>query len=522
MIKLPETFNVASVMVDRHVAEGRGAQIAIECGDQKVSYRDLLENTNRVGNLLRQLGIDLEQRVLLALLDSPEFLYCFLGAIKIGAVAVPVNPWLRARDYEYLLNDTRARVVVVSETTLPEIQQLSRDRLRYLKEVVLVGERNTQFANLCELMKTASPELQMEPTNKDDMAFWLYSSGSTGAPKGCVHLHHDMVICSEAYAKGILRMSESDRCYSVARLFFAYGLGNAGYFPLYCGATTILSSARPTPVSIFADIERYRPTLFFSVPTNYAALLASQREDRREFDLSSVRHAISAGESLPAALFERFKQRFNIEILDAWGSTEALQMVLSNSPGKVRPGSSGKVIPGYEAKIVNEEGIPVTKGEIGHLLIKADSICTGYRNQHEKSKAAFEGAWFRTGDEYYQDPDGYFWYAGRADDLFKVNGRWLSPAQVESALIAHPAVREAGVVAREDTAGLLKPVAYVVLHNNFVPTDSLRRELQDWVGQRLSSYKKPQWIEYLPELPKTATGNLQRFRLRELQKTRTD
>jgi benzoate-CoA ligase family protein len=519
LIKLPETFNVASIMVDRHVVEGRGAQIAIECGDQRVSYRDLLESTNRVGNVLRRLGVDLEQRVLLALLDSPEFLYCFFGAIKIGAVVVPVNPWLRAQDYEYLLNDTRARVAVVSEASLPEIQQLSRDRLRYLKEIVLVGKMNTQVANLSELMKAASPELQTEPTSKDDMAFWLYSSGSTGVPKGCVHLHHDMVVCSEAYAKGILRMNESDRCYSVARLFFAYGLGNAGYFPLYCGATTILSPARPTPVGIFEDIERYRPTLFFSVPTNYAALLARQREDGKESDLSSIRHAISAGESLPAALFERFKQRFGIDILDAWGSTETLQMVLANSPGHVRPGSSGKVITGYEAKIVNEEGIPVTKGEIGHLLVKADSICAGYWNQHEKTKATFEGAWFRTGDEYYQDPDGYFWYAGRADDLFKVNGRWLSPAQVESALIAHPAVREAGVVAREDAAGLLKPVAYVVLNDNFIPTDCLRTELQDWVGKKLSSYKKPHWIEYLPELPKTATGKLQRFKLRELQRT---
>jgi len=299
-------------------------------------------------------------------------------------------------------------------------------------------------------------------------------------------------------------------------LFFAYGLGNAGYFPLYCGATTILSPARPTPASIFADIERYRPTLFFSVPTNYAALLARQPEEGKEFDLSSIRHAISAGESLPAALYERFKQRFGIEILDAWGSTETLQMVLANPPGEVRPGSSGKVIPGYEAKIVSEEGIPVPKGEIGHLLVKADSTCTGYWNQHEKTKATFEGDWFRSGDKYYEDENGYFWYAGRADDLFKVNGRWVSPSEVESALIAHPAVREAGVVAREDASGFLRPAAYVVLNDDFLPTDSLRGELQDWVGARLSSYKKPHWVEYLPELPKTATGKVQRFKLREL------
>ncbi len=519
MIKLPEIFNVASVMVDRHVVEGRGAQIAIECGDQRVSYRGLLENTNRFGNVLRRLGVDREQRVLLALPDSPEFLYCLFGTIKIGAVAVPVNPWLRAQDYGYLLNDTRARVAVVSEATLPEIRLLSRDRLNYLKEIVLVGKTNTEVANLSELMAAASPELQAEPTSKDDMAFWLYSSGSTGAPKGCVHHHHDMVVCSEAYAKGILRMSESDRCYSVARLFFAYGLGNAGYFPLYCGATTILSPARPTSSGIFADIERYRPTLFFSVPTNYAALLAHQREDREEFDLSSIRHAISAGESLPAALFERFKQRFGVEILDAWGSTETLQMVLANSPGEARAGSSGKIIPDYEAKIVDENGVAVPQGEIGQLLVKADSTCSGYWNQHEKNKATFEGAWFRTGDKYYQDEDGYFWYAGRADDLFKVNGRWLSPAEVERALVAHPAVREAGVIAREDGAGLLKPAAYVVLNESFVESDALRQELRDWVGHELGSYKKPQWVEYLSELPRTATGKLQRFKLRELQNT---
>ena len=518
MIKLPETFNVAGIMIDRHVVEGRGAKVAIECGDERLTYRELMENTNRVGNLLRQLGVDLEQRVLLALLDSPEFLYCFFGAIKIGAVAVPVNPWLREQDYEYLLNDTRARVAVVSEACLPEIQKISRDRMRWLKEIILVG-KNPRLANLSDLMNAASPQLQTEATNKDDMAFWLYSSGSTGAPKGCVHLHHDMVVSSEAYAKGILRMNESDRCYSVARLFFAYGLGNAGYFPLYCGATTILSPARPTPISILADIERYRPTLFFSVPTNYAALLAHQRGNGKEFDLSSIRHAISAGESLPVSLFERFKQRFGIEILDAWGSTETLQMVLANSPGEVRPGSSGKIIPGYEAKIVDDQGISVPQGEVGQLFVKADSTCAGYWNQHEKNKAMFEGAWFRTGDKYYEDEDGYFWYAGRADDLFKVNGRWLNPAEVERVLNAHPAVQEAGVVAREDGAGLLKPAAYVVLNEKFAPNDALRRELQDWIGNELSSYKKPHWVEYLPELPRTATGKLQRFKLRELQRT---
>jgi benzoate-CoA ligase len=366
-------------------------------------------------------------------------------------------------------------------------------------------------------MKDASAELDPEPTSKDDTAFWLYSSGSTGFPKGCVHLHHDMVVCAESYAKGILKMNEQDRCYSVARLFFAYGLGNAGYFPLACGGTSILSPARPTPDVVYATIERYRPTLFFSVPTSYAALLAHRRGEGGEFDLSSIRHAISAGEALAAPLFERFKQRFGIEILDALGSTEALHMVIANRPGEVRPGSSGKPIPGCEARIVDEQEQPAPVSEIGNLLVKSDALCAGYWNQHEKTKQTFVGQWFRTGDKYYQDADGYFWYAGRADDLFKVGGRWLSPAEVESALVAHPAVQQAAVIAREDSNKLAKPVAYVVLNDDFRAGDGLVQELQDWVGERLGDYKRPRWIEFLPDLPKTATGKLQRYKLRELQ-----
>lgn len=521
LITLPETFNVACQFVDRNVLEGRGEKIAIECGDERVSYRQLLERTNRVGNALRRVGVRPEERVLLLLLDTPEFLYGFFGAIKIGAAAVPVNTLLKPHEYEFLFNDTRARVALVSESLLPQLESTPRERFKYLQEIIVVGKPSRHFLCLGDAMDASSPELDAEPTSKDDAAFWLYSSGSTGSPKACIHLHHDMVVCSELYARGILGMNDRDRCYSVARLFFAYGLGNAGYFPLYCGATTILSPARPTPAGIYADIERYRPTLFFSVPTNYAALLAYQRADAEEFDLSSIRHAISAGESLPAPLFERFKQRFGIEILDALGSTETLQMVISNRPGEVRPGSSGKIIPGYEAKIVDEQGRAVGPGEIGNLLIKGDSICAGYWNQHERTKDVFEGHWFRTGDKYYQDEEGYFWYAGRANDTFKVNGRWLSPAEVESALIAHPAVREAAVVARDDETGLTKPAAYVVLNPDFLPNHELARELEDWVAQRIGAYKRPRWIEFSLELPKTATGKLQRFKLRELQSERS-
>jgi len=551
LIHLPENFNVATWFVDRNVEEGRGAKTAIECGDARITYEQLLENTNRAGNALLELGVRPEERVLLLLLDTPDFLYSFFGAIKIGAVPVPVNTLARHRDYEYMLNDSRARVVVVSEPLLPHLETIAGEKLRYLRQIVVATDfmeglslqhpslrtagvenapRNDSTApfpvrSLKNLMGAASPQLEAAATSKDEAAFWLYSSGSTGPSKGCVHLHHDMVVCTEAYAKGILRMQESDRCFSVARLFFAYGLGNAGYYPLGCGATTILDPVRPTPATIFADIERYKPTLFFSVPTNFAALLAHQREGGGDFDLQSVRFAISAGEALPAPLFHRFKERFGVEILDALGSTETLHMVIANGPSAVKAGSSGKIIPGYEARLVDENGAEAATNEIGDLLVKSDATCAYYWNKHEKSKETFVGGWFRTGDKYYRDEDGYFWYAGRANDLFKVSGLWLSPAEVESVLIAHVAVREAAVVAREDKDGLVKPAAYVVLEASaevwgVAPREELARELRELVGQRIGGYKRPRWIEFVAEIPKTATGKLQRFKLREMQGAR--
>lgn len=517
---LPDQFNVATYFIDRNVEEGRAEKVAIECGDETVNYAQLLSGVNRVGNAFRDLGVRPEERVLILLHDSPIFLYCFFGAIKIGAVAVPINTMLRPQEYEYIVNDSRARVAIVSDSLLEKIQQVAGSKRRSLETIVVAGDAAPECLDFSDIFEHASPELVAAPTSKDDAAFWLYSSGTTGSPKACVHLHHDMVVATEAYARSVLNMKETDRCYSVAKLFFAYGLGNAGYFPLAFGATTILCPERPHPEGVYANIERYRPTLFFSVPTNYAALLAHHPENR-DADLSSIRHAVSAGEPLPPALYQRFKDRFGVEILDALGSTEMLQMVISNRPGEVRPGSSGKILPGYEARVVDENDQDVPPGEIGTLLVKCDATCAGYWNQHEKTKNAFLGPWFRTGDKYYQDEDGYFWYAGRTDDLFKVNGRWLSPTEVEGALISHASVLEAAVVAREDDDGLLKPAAFVVLNQDCLANDALAEELRSWVGQKLGGYKRPRWIEFLPELPKTATGKLQRFKLRERLQTST-
>ncbi len=513
-IVLPEEFNAATYFVDRHLAEGRGPKIAIECEEARVSYQQLCERVNRVGNGLRRLGVRIEERVLLLLLDTPEFAASFFGAIKIGAVPVPVNTLLKPADYEYMLNNSRARVAIVSQSLYPQIEAVPRERLRYLEHIVVVGgDAPAGTSAFSELMAQSSPELSAEPTNKDDAAFWLYSSGSTGFPKACVHLQHDMVVCAERYAKGILGMTEQDRCFSVAKLFFAYGLGNGLYFPLAVGGTSILWPGAPKPQPVFAVIASHQPTLFFSVPSNYAALLAWHGE--REFDLSSVRYGVSAGESLPAALFHRFQQRFGVEILDAIGSTEALHMFIANPPGAVRPGSSGLIIPGYEARIVDEMNLPVKRGDIGNLLVKADSVCSHYWNQHEKTKDTMEGHWIRTGDKYYQDQDGYFWYAGRSDDMLKCSGVWVSPVEIESVLIEHAAVQEVAVIGRQDRDELIKPVACVVLKDGGVGTADLARELQEFVVSRLPVFKRPRWVEFFPELPKTATGKLQRYKLRQ-------
>jgi benzoate-CoA ligase len=516
-LNLPQEFNAAAWFVDRHLREGRGPKVAIECGEQRVTYAQLADRVNRLGNALLGLDVRPEERVFLLLLDTPEFAYSFFGAIKMGAVAVPVNTMLSPGDYAYQLNDCRARVAIVHEELLPQLHHIAADRLRYLQHIIVVGSAPGGMHSFDRLLHEHSPQLAPAPTSKDDAAFWLYSSGSTGPPKACVHLQHDMVVTSELYARGILHLTAEDRCFSVAKLFFAYGLGNGLYFPLAVGGTSILLAERPRPAEIFAVIEHHRPTLFFSVPTNYAALLSHYREAGLEFDLSSVRYGVSAGEALPAVIFERFKRRFGVEILDAIGSTEALHMFIANRPGAVRPGSSGQIIPGCVARLVDENGRPVATGEIGDLLIKSDAVCACYWNQHEKSKQILQGEWLHTGDKYYQDADGYYWYAGRSDDMLKVNGLWVSPIEIENALIEHPAVREAAVVSRPDQDQLPKPAAYVVLGNGGGGSAELARQLQDFVAARLASHKRPRWVEFVSQLPKTATGKVQRFKLRQAQ-----
>jgi benzoate-CoA ligase family protein len=513
--QIQQSFNAAEYFVDRHLQEGRGDRIAIECEDQRVTYSQLSDRVNRLGTTLRDtLDVRMEERVLLLLPDIPEFAYCFFGAIKIGAVPVPVNTLLRANEYEYLLNDTRARVAITSESLLHLIQQIPRERLGFLRSIIVVGAAPGDTLSLSELLASHSAELPPAPTCTDDVAFWLYSSGSTGFPKACIHLQHDMVIATEQYARNILNIRESDRFFSVAKLFFAYGLGNGLYFPLSVGATSILWPGPPSPQNVYDVIERYRPTLFFSVPSNYAALMDFHGKNS-DFDLSSIRLGISAGEALPVSLCERFTKRFAFEILDGIGSTEALHIFVSNSPGDVRHGSSGRAVPGCEVRILDDQGQPVATNEIGTLWVQSEATCAAYWNRHQRSKQTIQGNWISTGDKFHQDSDGYYWFDGRADDMLKVSGAWVSPSEIESVLIEHSAVAEVAVVANKDKDGLTKPVAWVVLREGFIGNARLASSLQEFVVSRLPNYKRPRCVEFVSELPKTATGKIQRFKLRQ-------
>jgi benzoate-CoA ligase len=532
---VPEIFNAASHFVDRNVAEGRGRHVAIECGDARLTYDEVQRHVNRCGSALRGIGVRPEERVLLLLLDGPEFVYAFFGAIKIGAVPVPLNTLWKPADYQYVIRDSRAAVLIVSAELLPSIEDIPAGDRTWLRHIVVVGEDEAaqRYSAFALFEAQGSAELEAEPTTRDAPAFWLYSSGSTGAPKACVHLQHDMVVCAELFGKGVLGIRETDRCFSVAKLFFAYGLGNALYFPFLVGATTILWPGRPAPQDVYAVIEAHKPTLFFSVPTSYGMLLAHAERLGAElarpgpakagpYDLSSVRLAVSAGEALPVALYQRFKQRFGVDIIDGIGSTETLHMFISNRPEAIRPGSSGLLVRGYEARLLDDEGDAVLPGEIGNLWIRGDSVCACYWNQHEKTKNTIEGHWIRTGDKYTQDVDGFYWYAGRADDMLKVGGLWVSPVEVENALMAHDAVLECGVVGHADHDGLVKPMAFVVLRDAAASSPELAGTLQQFVRGRLAEYKRPRWVEFLAELPKTATGKIQRFKLRQREAPGSD
>jgi len=514
-IEVPREYNAAHDLVERNLAAGRGPKIAYIDDAGSCTYGELADRVNRAANALRGIGLEMEQRVMLCHPDTIDWPSVFLGAIKAGIVPIAANTLLTTADYEFMLRDSRARALIVSESLYPAFAPLI-GKLPFLKHVIVSGENSHGHLPLRKLMEGSGTAFDTAPTMRDDACFWLYSSGSTGAPKGTVHIHASPILTAELYARPILGIRESDVVFSAAKLFFAYGLGNGLTFPLSVGATTVLMAERPTPSAVFRRLKERRPTIFYGVPTLYAGLLASPDLPGKE-DVA-LRICASAGEALPANIGERWTRHFGVEILDGIGSTEMLHIFLSNRPGEVRYGTTGKPVPGYRIRLVGEDGKEVGTNELGELHIHGPSAAAGYWNNREKTRTTFLGEWTRAGDNYSVDKDGYYTYAGRSDDMLKVSGIYVSPFEVEAALMTHPAVLEAAVIGQPDKDELIKPKAYVVPKAGTQGTPALAEELKAHVKSLLAPYKYPRWVEFVPELPKTATGKIQRFVLRNRAK----
>ncbi len=515
-LEIPAQFNLASWFLDRPARE-HPERIAILGEPEAISYQELLELANRAGNALREMGCAVGDRVLIVLPDCVEFIAAFFGAAKIGAVAVPVNPLAKSADLAYYHSNCGARIAIVHTSVLPEcLPTLGGNETK----LILVGDSPASASegerrrDWKEWIRSAPAELEAHPTAARDAAFFLYTSGSSGRPKGVIHQHKDMYVTSQCFARGVLGIRPEDRTFSVSKLFFAYGLGNAMYFPLSVGASTILNPERTKVGRVAALLAKHRPTIFFAVPTFFAAML-QEASRGMPIDLSSVRLVISAGEPLPEEIFTQFQDRFGLEILDGIGSTEMLQTFISNRPGEARAGSCGVPVPGYEVRIVDENGEPVLAGEVGSLCAKGESAFAGYWNQPETTAKTKIGKWVMTGDKFFQDAEGNYHYYGRADDMMKISGMWVSPGEVENALLGHPQVAEAAVVGVADASGLSKTVAFVVLREGSHATGEIAAEIQEFVRKRLPSYKCPRQVRVVAELPKTATGKIQRFLLRE-------
>ena len=516
-LNLSRQFNAAEYFVDRNVAEGRGDKTAILFEDQAVSYDGLMENVNRVANALTALGAGLEDRVMLLVRDTPEMLYSFYGAMKAGAVAIPANILMKAPDFLYMLNDSRARVLIVDAVFLQEIEKIL-DQAVFLEKVVVCGDQGHKHLVFDELLEKASPDFKAAPTTCDDAAFWLYSGRNPEKLMGAVHHHSHMVYCAEAYARGILDMSAGDRAMG-SFLFFAYGLGNGAYFPFAVGATTILISHAPRPELFYEDLIKYRPTIFLTVPTLLGALADYKKSCRKDgVDLPTVedlRTCVSSAEILSPEIYNRFKQEFGIEILEGTGSTELCHIFLSNRFGEVKPGSTGKPVPGYDMRLLDDDGNPVGPNQIGNLQVKGGSTASLYWNQRAETRRNMLGEWFVTGDRYLVDDDGYYYFRGRSDDMLRVGGKWLAPREVEHTINQHEAVAESAVVGYQDEDDLIKPFAFIVLNQDATPSDELAEDIKAFVRDRIAVYKYPRWIEFTDSIPKTSGGKIQRFVLQE-------
>ena len=505
-LKLPERYNVGADLLERNLNAGRADKRAIASATRDLTYGELFKLACGAAQALRELGVRREERVLIVGYDSPAWVAAFLGAIRLGAIPVPVNPLLqRSEDYDHFIDDSLARVVVVDGNTEEKV-----------KPAVARAAGAPRLLRADQI--APGPEIAPAPTRRDDMAFWLYSSGSTGKPKAVVHLQHDIPYTCVTYGEQVLGITEHDITFSTTGLFHAYGFGNNLTLPYWVGASTVLHAGRHTPATVLETIEKRRPTLFFSAPTLFNAILNFGGADGR--DLSSIRHCVAAAEALPAEVWRRWKDAYGLTILDGVGSTEMLHIYCSNRLDDLRPGSSGKPVPGYELKILDDEGQPMPPGEAGDLYVKGDSALALYWAQHEKTKRSLLGDWFSTGDRYRIDEDGFYWYEGRSDDMVKVSGLWISPIEIESVLMEHAAVAESAVVGIS-IGGFTKIKAFVITKGEAAAGDALVMELQEHCKSRLQRFQYPHMIEFVPELPKTVTGKIQRYKLRELARQET-
>lgn len=512
--------NAASYFVDRHregAVANKNVFIEADGGKRSLTYSELGERSSRMPEFLAAHDIRREDRVALLLLDQIEFPVIFWGCLKAGVVPVAINTLLATDIYATILKDSRARALFVSAALLPVVEPLLADH-PFLQQIFVVGDAGNSAANL-EIFDIELKDYKAGETldlGADESAFWLYSSGSTGVPKGVRHVHSSLQFTADTYGRQVLDIREDDVVYSAAKFFFAYGLGNAMTFPMSVGATTLLYSGRPTPDVVLDILNTHKPSVFCGVPTLYAATNALLEQDGKHCD-TKLRRCISAGEALPEDIGNQWQQHTNCEVLDGVGSTELLHIFLSNAPGDVVYGTSGIAVPGYDLRLVDENGEEVATGEVGELLVHGESSATDYWNQRSKSRQTFEGEWTRTGDKYERDAAGRYIYCGRTDDMFKVSGIWVSPFEVEQALVSHEQVLEAAVVAARDSDELEKPKAFVVMKSadSSASSDKLADELKETVKTRIGKWKYPRWIEFVDELPKTATGKIQRFKLRE-------
>ncbi|MGH2995442.1 MAG: benzoate-CoA ligase family protein [Gaiellaceae bacterium] len=510
---VPRAFNLASYFVDRNVEEGRRARTALVGPGGATTYAELAALTNRSGNVLRELGVRAEERVLLVLADGVELVALWYGAQKIGAVTAEAYTFLQPKDYAYYLDYTRASVVVADGTTLERVREAAVSS-RWLRHVLVVGpgeELRPGEASFDALAAGAPDELQPAPTTRDDIAIWKFTTGSTGLPKAAVHPQHSPLLSFDWYARGVLGIREDDLVLPVPKLFFGYARDLAALYPFGVGAAGIVFPERTTPEGIFELVARHRPSILVQVPTMMAAMVA--HPDAAGQDLSCLRLCTSAGEALPRELYERWRATFGVEVLDGIGSSEAYHIYISNRPGRVRPGSVGEVVPGYRARVVDEEGHEVTDGEVGTLWIEGDTAALLYWNEHEKTKQTFSGDLVKTGDLFVRDPDGFFWYRGRSDELIKVGGIWVAPAEIEHCLISHADVVECAVVGYEEE-GLTLTRAHVVLRAGVAGSEELAAALQDHVRAHLSPHKYPRDVRFAAELPKTPSGKIDRRALR--------